>query len=130
MPTTITWDSFDKAFWVSSTNMRNLMKAAIGTSSDLNNMSTDLSEVMRAIRDLGPVLRSIDERLTALENGGGGGGGGGGGSIDPSDPLYIQLQQQIEACERAIEAHGHSISDIRVDIIKLDARVTALESKV
>lgn len=127
MAISITWDSFDKAFWVSSTNMRNLMKATIDISVSIGSMASDIEKLSKYLEQLKPIIKNIDDRLTALENGGG--GGGGGGSIDPNDPLYIQLNQKIEACERAIEAHGHSISDIRVDIIKLDARVSALEAK-
>lgn len=129
MAISITWDSFDKAFWVSSTNMRNLMKATIDISSSVGSMASEIEKLSKYLEQLKPIIKNIDDRLTALENGGGG-GGGGGGSIDPNDPLYIQLNQKIEACERAIEAHGHDISNIKVDIIKLDARVSALEGKV
>lgn len=122
----LSWDNFDKAFWVSSTNIHNLINGAINIDINIGAVERDLNNAYSMISSVGSSISDLEARVAALEAGG---GGGGGGSIDPMDPLYVNLDQRVKACERAIEAHGHDISDLKVDVIKLDARVSALEGK-
>ena len=127
MPKNLSWANFDKAFWVSSTNIRNLIQNSIDNDSDMRGVGQALNQYGQNLNMINGALQGIQDQLDAIVSGG---GGGGGGSVDPLDPVVVNLQQRVAALERAVEAHGRNISNIQVDLLKLDNRVTTLEGKV
>lgn len=116
----ISWNNFDKAFWVSSTNMRNIINSAINidinvghVESDLNNAYDlifkemgDTSKIMDEIMDIweefADVYRILDEIMDLISGGGGGGG-------DPSDP---ELAARVSILESKVNNQQRQIEDI------------------
>lgn len=121
----ISTDNFDMAFWLSSTNIRNLMKATIDIDINIGAVESSVGALSNSLGNIASVLSGIQSQIDAIVQGGG--GSVGGGSIDPLDPLYVNLDQRVKANTRAIASHGQDISDLIVRIIKLEARVDALE---
>lgn len=121
----ISIDNFDKAFWLSSTNIRNLMRAAIDIDINIGAVESSVGALSNSLDNIDSVLSGIQDQIDSIVQGGG--GSGEGGSIDPLDPLYVNLDQRVKANTSAIASHGHDISDLVVRIIKLEARVDALE---
>ena len=127
MPKNLSWANFDKAFWVSSTNIRNIIQNSIDNDADMRGVGNALNQYGQNLNTINGLLSGIQDQLDSIVSGG---GGGGGGTVDPTDPVIVNLQQKVKALEQAVESHGKSLSDIRVELIKLDARVTTLEGKV
>ena len=48
----VTWDNFDKGFWVSSTNMRNLIEAAINASIQIQSLQNQVNVIQNQIGNL------------------------------------------------------------------------------
>lgn len=102
----LTWDNFDKAFWVSSTNMRNLINGAINININLGNVEDNVNNIGQEVGDIRDDLITTDGDLA-----------------DVLELLqrHIENQQQINSNFMAVL---QDITDILVDH---EERISALE---
>lgn len=120
----LSWDNFDKAFWVSSTNMRNLINSAIRIDINVGGVEDKVGELHSIVDSItsGPlgidaiwdeftevwneflsVYHILDEIMDLIS---GGGGGGGGGSPDP------ELAARVSVLEGKVSTQERQIADL------------------
>lgn len=139
----ISWDSFDKAFWLSSTNIANLIRSSIDidvnigqVETDVDGIHTDINDINQDIADLNQnVQGEIDalrdttdamlSRIEVLEEkvDGGGGGGGGGDQADITQGEWNMMQNVVQ---NLVNANVQRVAEI----LDLQAEVTGLKSSV
>lgn len=98
----ISWDNFDKMFWVSSTNIRNLIDNAI-TSSEAHDR-------------LYEQVQAIDQAVIDLKNQG--------------DNNFSDLKGDVADIWEALATDAKDIGNLAQLYLSLSDRVSALEEKV
>lgn len=122
----ITFDNFDKAFWVSPTNMRNLMKAAIdidiniGKVEDVQvDLKNDIMNNSVAIRDLDQLMQQVNDALRDISGG------------TESDAINA-LSARVASCETKIgilERQNQANLNIALQAVQeVNDRIDALEA--
>lgn len=109
----ISTNNFDMAFWLSSTNIRNLMRAAIDIDINIgqiegtvDTIQTDLSTTLQRISDS---MRELDLRVYVLEQTITGSGGGEGGPLEMRVSL---LENQMEGWTQQIQNLTTRVTDL------------------
>lgn len=100
----ISWDNFDKAFWVSSTNMRNLINSAIAMDINVGHVESDLNNAYAQINDLRDLIDSSAGSVSDLKD-----------YVDLIVKLVETNMENQQAINEGFQAMIRDIADILVD---------------
>lgn len=112
----ISWNNFDKAFWVSSTNMRNIINSAINIDINIGHVESDLNNAYAEISNLRDLTESGAGSVSDLKD-----------YVDSVVELIETNMSNQQAINEGFQAMIRDIADILIDHEK---RIQDLENVI